>query len=45
MTMTICDKTALTGSEKHVLGVAALLHDIGQFGMPDTVKNVPWQIR
>ncbi|MCC6155287.1 MAG: response regulator [Candidatus Hydrogenedentes bacterium] len=45
MTMAICEETALTGPDKHVLGVAALLHDIGQFGMPDTIRNrAPWQM-
>lgn len=35
----------LTNSELHTLSTAALLHDIGQFGMPDSVRTKPpWHL-
>ncbi|NUM54501.1 MAG: response regulator [Candidatus Hydrogenedentes bacterium] len=41
MAMDLADAAELTSSEKNVLGIAALLHDIGQFGMPDSIRSKP----
>ncbi|GMU92009.1 MAG: hypothetical protein AMXMBFR4_10670 [Candidatus Hydrogenedentota bacterium] len=41
----IGQKTALSKQQLKDLKVAALLHDIGQFGMPDTVRlRLPWEL-